>query len=209
MNATSPRTFPVPARLAIFGSGAGSNARAIIEWAIDKKNDAPFDVVLIVSTSSNAGINDVARTYGIPLIVVERSLPLEDQTDMLQQALHEHGVTIIALAGYLRKIEPVIIRLVNGHILNIHPSLLPAYGGQGMYGARVHEAVLAAGETQTGVTIHLVTAAYDDGAILAQHRVLIREADTVADLTDRVRRAEHTLYPSVIAGYVRSVAVGS
>ncbi|MBU3742196.1 MAG: phosphoribosylglycinamide formyltransferase [Candidatus Kapabacteria bacterium] len=198
--------IPIPARLAVFGSGAGSNARAIIEWVRNASIDAPYDVVLIVSTSPSAGINDVARAYGLPLLVLERSMPVVEQTDVLLQALREHAITIVALAGYLRKVEPAIIHMVGNHILNIHPSLLPAYGGQGMYGATVHQAVLAAGETETGVTVHLVTDVYDDGAILAQQRVPVLDADTVSELAARVRNVEHLLYPSAIAAYVREMA---
>ena len=192
-------------RLAVFGSGTGSNAEAIIEWSNDATNQSPFTIVLIVSTSYEAGINALGAKHDIPVVVVPRSLDAQAQTNVVCEALRTYRVDLIALAGYLRMIPSEVIQTVKGHLLNIHPSLLPAYGGKGMYGMAVHEAVLAAREAVTGATVHLVNERYDDGHILAQQDVHVLPNDDAQSLARRVLEVEHRLYPRTIAAYVREL----
>lgn len=205
-NASAHESMRLPAQVAIFGSGAGSNARAIITWSQEGSNASPYSVRLIVSTSANAGIAGLAAEYGLPLLVLDKTLPVEEQTRLIIQAFTAYRVDVVALAGYLRRIEPDIIQAVHGHMLNIHPSLLPKYGGKGMYGDAVHRAVLANGETESGATVHMVTLEYDEGRILAQERVSIETNDKPEDLARRVRNVEHQIYPRTLAWYVRNVA---
>lgn len=198
------KTIRPPARIAIFGSGAGSNARALVTWSRTASNAAPFNVVLIVSTSPTAGIVTMAAEYGLPVLVLEKSMPAEEQTRRILTAFERHQIDLVALAGYLRRIEPDIINAVHGHVLNIHPSLLPKHGGRGMYGAAVHRAVLESGDAESGATVHMVNARYDEGQVLAQERVPVQLTDTVDDLAKRVLDVEHRLYPVAIAAYIRT-----
>lgn len=197
-------TTTMPVRIAIFGSGAGSNARAIVTWSRTASNASPFTVDLIVSTSANAGIVSMAAEFGLPVLVLEKTLPPGEQTLRLLAAFNQYHIDLVALAGYLRRIEPEVINAVHGHVLNIHPSLLPKYGGRGMYGAAVHRAVLDSGDAESGATVHMVNAQYDEGHILAQERVTVQPQDTADDLAKRVLAAEHRLYPSALAAYIRT-----
>lgn len=148
---------------------------------------------VVISNNSKAEALARATREGIPhrhLSAVTH--PSAEHLDAaILQTLVTHGAEIVVLAGYMRKLGHQTLAHYRGHIINIHPALLPKFGGEGMYGAYVHEAVLAAGETETGVTIHLVDAEYDQGAILAQSRVPVLPGDTVATLAQRVLEREH------------------
>jgi phosphoribosylglycinamide formyltransferase-1 len=146
----------------------------------------------------------MAAEYGLPVLVLEKSMPAEEQTRRILTAFERHQIDLVALAGYLRRIEPDIINAVHGHVLNIHPSLLPKHGGRGMYGAAVHRAVLESGDAESGATVHMVNARYDEGQVLAQERVPVQLTDTVDDLAKRVLDVEHRLYPVAIAAYIRT-----
>lgn len=202
MHTNDQSTDTLPKRIAVFGSGGGSNARALVEWSIVPANNAPYTIGLVVATSATAGITSVAADYGIPLLVLERSIPADEQTRLLLEALADHGIDMVALAGYLRRVETAVIDAVHGHILNIHPSLLPKYGGQGMYGAAVHQAVINGGDRESGATVHIVNARYDEGRILAQERVAVDPGDSAVTLAAKVLDVEHQLYPRTIANYV-------
>ena len=202
-------TTTLPARIAIFGSGTGSNARALVTWSRTPSNAAPYTVNLIVSTSATAGIVTMAAELDLPVLVLEKTLSTDEQTRRLVAAFEHYRIDAVALAGYLRRIEPEVINAVHGHVLNIHPSLLPKYGGRGMYGAVVHRAVLDSGDAESGATVHIVNTQYDEGQILAQERVAVQRHDTVDDLAKRVLGAEHRLYPTALADYIRTTVYGS
>lgn len=190
------------ARLAVFASGGGSNLQSIHDHLLGLGASAPAGIALVVSDRERAGALDRARGFG----VAGRWVPKGDAHTLLP-LLHEHGVTLIALAGYLRLVPPDVVTAFRGRILNVHPALLPAFGGAGMYGARVHEAVLRAGARVSGPTVHFVDERYDEGAIIAQWPVPVRTDDTSASLGARVLAVEHRIYPwavaAVAAGQVR------
>lgn len=138
-----------------------------------------------------------AERYGIPALCFGKSTFAERPVEILD-ALIAHSIGYIVLAGFLLKVPDTLVHHYAGRVLNIHPSLLPAYGGQGMYGDHVHRAVLAAGEKQTGITIHLVNEHYDEGEILLQWKVPVLSSDSLDSLRQRVLSAEHYWYPLVL-----------
>lgn len=191
-------------RLAVFASGGGSNLGALLAAAAEGRFEgAPL--ALVVTDRDACGALDRARAAGVATAVVS---PADYATpeafgEALLGVLDEERVDVVLLAGYLKQIPPSVVRAFDGRMLNVHPSLLPAHGGAGMYGRRVHESVLAAGEAESGCTIHLVSEAYDDGPILAQVRVPVLEGDTPETLAARVLEEEHKLYPSIVATFLR------
>jgi phosphoribosylglycinamide formyltransferase-1 len=188
-------------KLAVFLSGKGSNFLSILN-AIDAGR-LVADPVLVISNTSTAGGLQIAEARGIGTRVFDRARYESGEqfaTDMLT-ALKNADANFIALAGYLRKIPPPVIRAYANRILNIHPALLPKFGGKGMFGEHVHQAVLDAGETESGVTIHLVSELYDEGEIVAQRRVKVYPDDDVHSLAARVLAVEHELYPEVLAQF--------
>lgn len=148
---------------------------------------------VVISNNSHAEALVRARHGGVPFYHVNsKTHPSPEQVDAeILRLLSQHAVELVILAGYLRKLGAQTLRRYQNRVMNIHPALLPKFGGQGMYGAAVHEAVLAAGEKETGVTIHLVDEEYDHGAIIAQCRVPVLAGDTVASLAQRVLEREH------------------
>lgn len=187
-----------PVRVAIFASGRGTNAEALI--CFSQRPEARYRVVLIVSNLSTAGVRQVAERYGIPFVHVSRHTHPEPAlySAALLRVLAEYAVELIALAGYLKKVPPEVVQAYRGRILNIHPALLPKFGGPGMYGLHVHEAVLRAGELYTGASIHLVEEEYDTGPVLAQIRIPIFPGETPEQLAARLLPYEHELYPLVL-----------
>ncbi len=153
-------------------------------------------MALVVSNKRQAGVLDIARVHGIPTHVVDRASFYETQD--LVAVLHEHQVGFIALAGFLWLIPTNLVQAFPRKIINIHPALLPKFGGQGMYGMHVHTAVKAAGETETGLTIHFVDEHYDEGDIIFQARCPVWPEDAPADIAQRVLALEHTHFPRVI-----------
>ena len=182
------------ARLAVFASGGGSNLQAILEHFDRLGATAPGVVALVLSDRKAAGALERARARGIPAVW----LPKDRQWEM-EATLREHGITHIALAGYLRLIPPAVVRAYEGRMVNVHPALLPAFGGPGMYGHHVHEAVVRAGARTSGPTVHFVSERYDEGAIIAQQEVPVLADDTPESLAARVLNAEHALYPRIVA----------
>lgn len=182
------------ARLAVFASGGGSNLQAILAHFDALGATAPGVVALVLSDRKAAGALERARARGIPAVW----LPMERQGEM-EAVLREHGITHIALAGYLRLIPPAVVRAYEGRMVNVHPALLPAFGGPGMYGHHVHEAVVRAGARTSGPTVHFVSERYDEGAIIAQQEVPVLADDTPESLAARVLVAEHALYPRIVA----------
>lgn len=185
---------PAPARLAVLASGGGSNLQAIADHLLALGTAAPAELVLVLSDRAGAGALDRARTLGAAAVHLPRERP-----EALEEALTAHGVSLIALAGYLRLVPAAVTDRFRGRILNVHPALLPSFGGAGMYGARVHEAVLRAGARISGPTVHFVDARFDEGAIIAQWPVPVRADDSASTLAERVLAAEHRLYPRCIA----------
>jgi formyltetrahydrofolate-dependent phosphoribosylglycinamide formyltransferase len=177
-------------RLAVAISGRGSNLAALLAAL---PAGAPAEVALVLSNRAAAGL-DLARRHGIP------TLTLADPADGHEwlDALAAHRIDLIVLAGYLKLVPPAVVERFRERIVNIHPALLPAFGGPGMYGHRVHEAVIASGQRTSGATVHLVDEAYDRGAILAQERVPVLPDDTADTLAARVLEVEHRLLPAVV-----------
>ncbi len=180
----------MPMRLAVAISGRGSNLAALLAAL---PAGAPAEVALVLSNRAAAGL-DLARRHGIP------TLTLADPADGHEwlDALAAHRIDLIVLAGYLKLVPPAVVERFRERIVNIHPALLPAFGGPGMYGHRVHEAVIASGQRTSGATVHLVDEAYDRGAILAQERVPVLPDDTADTLAARVLEVEHRLLPAVV-----------
>jgi phosphoribosylglycinamide formyltransferase 1 len=179
--------------LAIFASGAGSNAQNIINFF---KNDANINVSLIVCNKPLAGVLQIASNNNIPSVVIEKDKFFNG--DVYLPILQEHKINFIVLAGFLWKIPNQLIKAFLQKIVNIHPALLPKFGGKGMYGHFVHEAVLAANETQSGITIHYVDEVYDHGNIIFQASCTIAPNETPQTLAQKISKLEHEHYPKVI-----------
>ena len=184
----------MPSRLAVLASGRGSNLQAIIEHFDSIARERVAKVVLVASNRADSPALLRAATASIDIATFN---PNDDGSELLA-LLQKFRIDLVVLAGYLKLIPPKVISEYAGRIVNIHPALLPAFGGEGMYGARVHEAVIASGAAETGVTVHLVDDDYDRGPILAQWRVRVDKSDTAESLAARVLNVEHVVYPRVV-----------
>jgi phosphoribosylglycinamide formyltransferase 1 len=184
----------MPSRLAVLASGRGSNLQAIIDHFDTLARERVANVVLVASNRADSPALLRAATASIDTASFN---PNDDGSELLA-LLQKFRIDLVVLAGYLKRIPPIVIGEYAGRIINIHPALLPAFGGEGMYGARVHEAVIASGATETGVTVHLVDDEYDRGPILAQWRVRVDKSDTAESLAARVLNVEHVVYPRVV-----------
>ena len=185
-------------RIGVLASGGGSNLQAIIDAIADGRLDA--EVVLAISNNSRSTALKRARDAGIPAKHISGAThPDPDARDAaIADALANRGVQLAALAGYMKKLGPRALGRFPNRVVNIHPSLLPKFGGRGMYGGRVHAAVLAAGERETGVTVHLANGEYDRGPIIAQSRLPVFADDTPETLAARVLEREHVFYPEIL-----------
>jgi len=185
-------------RIGFLASHNGSNMQAIID-AI-KKGELDAIPCVVISNNSNAFALERARREGIPAYhISSKHFETEEELDnAILETLLKHDVNIVCLAGYMKKVGPKVLRHFKNRVLNIHPALLPKFGGKGMYGKFVHEAVLKAGETQSGCTVHIVDEIYDHGRILGQKVVPVYPDDTVETLSARVLEQEHKLYPEVL-----------
>jgi formyltetrahydrofolate-dependent phosphoribosylglycinamide formyltransferase len=193
--------------VAVFASGGGTNFQSLLDH---QSRDAPMRIVLLVTDRPEAGALERARKAGVATRVIPvRGRPVEDVGAETLASLEERGVRVILLAGYLRLIPPDVVRAFPRRILNIHPALLPSFGGKGMWGHRVHEAVLASGATLSGPTIHFVDEEYDTGFIFAQWPVPVFPGDTSDTLAARVLEVEHILYPLAAEHLCRAVARGA
>jgi len=184
--------------IALFASGGGSNAGAVLAAIADSRIDARAG--LLVTDRDGIGALDRAQAHSVPTAVIPpRNHADEDAFgEALLAALRAHAVDAIVLAGYLRKIPPPVVGAYRHRILNVHPSLLPAFGGTGMYGRRVHEAVLAHGCRVSGATVHLVDEQFDTGPIVLQRCVPVEPGDTPETLAARVLAAEHQILPEAV-----------
>jgi phosphoribosylglycinamide formyltransferase-1 len=180
-------------KMAIFASGMGSNAANIIEYF---KNRDDVKVVLIVCNKPEAGVLSIAKNLQIPTLLIEKERFVKG--DAYLPELKEAGVDFIVLAGFLWKVPPALIAGYPNQIINIHPALLPKYGGKGMYGGKVHEAVIAAGEQESGITIHFVNEHYDDGASIFQASCKIEPTDTAENLAAKIHELEYLHFPKQI-----------
>ncbi|MBS1029959.1 phosphoribosylglycinamide formyltransferase [Gluconobacter cerinus] len=184
--------------IAVLISGRGSNMRALIEAC--ERPDFPARIVLVLSNKPDAAGLEVARAAGLQTAAIDHKAFGKDREAherKVDAAIRASGAQLVCLAGYMRVLTPYLVNAWNGRMLNIHPSLLPAFPG-----LHTHEAALAAGATEHGCTVHLVTAGVDEGPILGQARVPVLESDTPDALAARVLEQEHALYPSVLQNYI-------
>jgi len=185
-------------RVGVLVSGTGSNLQALIDAC--RSGELPAKIAVVISNVPTAFALERARAAGIPAVVVShRAYPSADGFETaLRETLVMHRVELVCLAGFLRILSAQFVAAFPGRIMNIHPALLPAFGGKGMYGERVHLAVLASGVPRTGCTVHFVTEVPDGGPIIAQATVPVQAGDTSATLAARVAKEEHRLYPAAV-----------
>ncbi len=185
--------------IAIFASGTGSNAQKIIEYfearAVAHPGKRPIKVSLIVCNVPGAGVLNIAKEKGIPTLLVNKN---EFSTSGYVESLRNSEINFIVLAGFLWKVPEVLVHAFPKAIVNIHPALLPKYGGKGMYGAKVHEAVIAAGEKESGISIHWVNEHYDEGDIIFQATCAVDASDTPNSLANKIHSLEHTHFAPTI-----------
>jgi formyltetrahydrofolate-dependent phosphoribosylglycinamide formyltransferase len=180
----------------VLASGDGTNLQALLDTL---GPDAPAHVVRVVTNRADAGALERARQAGVPTTV------LRDPADAAELLAALADADLVVLAGYLKLVPPAAVARYRHRLINIHPALLPDFGGPGMYGRRVHEAVLASGATVSGATVHYVDEQYDRGPIIAQRRVPVRPDDTPDTLAARVLDAEHELLPEVVIDLARKI----
>lgn len=180
-------------KIAIFASGTGSNARKIVEHF---QNKAEYDVALVVSNRRKALVLEMAESNDIPRLVINREYFYD--SEKILAVLDEHKIDFIALAGFLWLIPEYLVKAFDNKIINIHPALLPKYGGKGMFGHHVHNAVKAAGETESGITIHYVNTRYDEGNIIFQASCPIEKDDSAEEIGKKVLKLEHEYFPKVL-----------
>lgn len=187
----------MPVRIAVLASGGGTNLQALID-RFHSRTDAPARVELVVGSRPGIGALERAERAGIPGLVLDVEV---GAGAALADLLAEWGIDLVVLAGYLRQVPQEVVHAYRGRMLNIHPALLPAFGGKGMYGMRVHRAVLDSGVKVSGATVHLVDEHYDQGTILAQWPVPVLPGDTPELLAARVLRVEHLLLPTAVEAF--------
>ena len=189
-------TPPPPVRVAVLVSGGGTNLQALL----DALQDSPIArIARVISNRPAAGALERARRAGVPTTVLQDA---GDPAELLA-ALGAADAQLVVLAGYLKLIHPSVVARFRGRMINIHPALLPDFGGPGMYGHHVHAAVLASGATESGATVHFVNEVFDRGEIIAQERVPVEPGDTPDTLAARVLEAEHRLLPRVVLQLAR------
>lgn len=186
----------MPFNVAVLASHTGSNLRALTNAA--QQPGSAFTVAVVISNNSGSGALTHARERGIACAHLSgRTHPDLNALDQaMLMVLDRHRTDLVVTAGYMKKIGPAVLNAYDGRIINIHPALLPRHGGPGMYGQRVHEAVLASGDTISGASVHYVTANYDEGPVIAQQQVPVLPDDTPETLAARVLGAEHILLPA-------------
>lgn len=179
--------------IAIFASGNGSNCENIIRYF---SGHSRVNCALVVSNKADAFVLERAAKLGVPTAVVPK--PQLNDADVLLPLLRQHGIGFVVLAGFLPLVPEFLIEAYPRRIVNIHPSLLPKYGGKGMWGHHVHEAVKAAGETETGMTVHWVTPVCDSGEMIAQYRVALSPDDTADDIAAKEHQLEMEHFPKIL-----------
>ena len=186
--------------IAIFASGSGSNARKIIEYfekqPFPKGSSVRIKVALVVSNKKDAGVLEIAKQYEIDTLIISKSMFYE--TENILKSLSDYNISFIVLAGFMLLVPQYIISRFNKKIINIHPALLPKFGGKGMFGSHIHEAVKAAGETETGITIHYCDEHYDEGSIIFQAKCSVSSEDSPQEIAQNVLALEHEHFAKVI-----------
>ncbi len=181
-------------RVAIFASGSGSNAENIIRYF---RKDENVTVPLILSNKKDAYIHERAKRWGVPSFSFTKKE--FDEADLILEMLAQYEIDFIVLAGFLLKVSESILKAYPGSVVNIHPALLPKFGGKGMYGDKVHKAVVAAGEKVSGITIHYVNENYDEGDVIFQAECALSPADSPEEVAQKVHQLEYRWFPQVIA----------
>ena len=184
--------------IAILASGNGSNAQRIIEYFV---GSADIKVAIVISNKEDAYVRQRARTFGIKEVYVSRSD--FDNPQKISRIFYQYRIDWIILAGFIQLIPPVLIKEFNNRIINIHPALLPKYGGKGMYGMHVHESVIANKDKTSGITVHFVNEVYDDGEIIFQTTCKVNADDTPESLAEKIHELEYEHYPKVIEDLIR------
>ena len=190
-------------RIAVFISGGGTNLQALIDAS--KRGKLSAEISLVVSSNSKAfGLTRAENAEIATFVFKEKNYESKSEASQnLLAKLKEHKIDFIALAGYLKLLSPELVSAYNGKIINMHPALLPKYGGQGMYGIYVHQAVLASGDKESGVSFHIVDEVYDRGRIVEQFNLPVLENDTPESLQERVLKKEHEEYPKILDKFIR------
>jgi len=179
-------------QLILFASGRGSNVAAIIDYFLANET---VNIALIVCNNPQAGVLEIAKQHNIPALLVNKTHFLSAS---LPEKLKTYNPSLIVLAGFLWKVPETVVHAFSGKIINIHPALLPKYGGKGMYGEHVHKAVKAAGEKETGITIHFIDEHYDKGSIILQAFCKIKEADDPGMIAEKIHHLEHYYLPRTV-----------
>lgn len=198
---TSDRIRRMPKRIGVLASGGGSNLQALYDHLAALGERRAGDIALVASDRADSGALQRAAGWNVPTFVTTAS----SSGAVLLDTLQRHEIDLVVLAGYLRLVPPDVVGGYRGRIVNVHPALLPAFGGKGMYGNRVHAAVIAHGARVSGVTVHFVDEVYDQGPIIAQWPVAVVPGDTPEALARRVLAVEHLLYPRTIQALVAGV----
>lgn len=184
-------------QIAIFASGTGTNARRIIEYFSPSQS---IRVAMVLTNNPDATVLEKSRQLSVPTGVFSRNEFYE--TDKILNLLSEQKVTFLVLAGFLWLVPGNLLKAYPGKILNIHPALLPKYGGKGMYGMKVHQAVIAAGDKESGISIHSINEKYDEGEILFQEKCTVDSGDTPEMLAGKIHQLEYEFYPKVIEDFI-------
>ena len=185
-------------RIAIFASGSGTNAEAIMQNFAKHEST---EVALILSNKSDAYVLERAKMFGVPTYVFDRNT--FRNTNEIVELLQTENISLVVLAGFLWLIPKQLVKAFPNQIINIHPALLPKYGGKGMYGMNVHKAVKEAGETETGITIHYVNEHYDEGQVIHQAKCEVSPEDGLEDIAQKIHLLEHEHFPKVIERLTR------
>ncbi|MDA0193449.1 MAG: phosphoribosylglycinamide formyltransferase [Bacteroidetes bacterium] len=184
-------------RVAVFASGNGTNAEEIFKYF---EGHQSIEIEVLLCNNPKAGVIQRAENWKVPVVIFSRD-DLVNSSKILEE-LKSHEVDWIALAGFLWLLPPTLVHEFPGRIINIHPSLLPKYGGKGMYGSRVHEAAIASGDKESGITIHMVDEEYDKGKIIFQAHCNIAPQDSADTLAQKIHKLEYNHYPEVIEKYI-------
>lgn len=187
--------------IAIFASGSGTNAENIIKYFINNNNTR---VTLILTNNKDAFVIERAKALNIPVFLFNKN---DFSNNVVLNKIYDFNIDFIVLAGFLLLIPDSIINAFNNKIINIHPALLPKYGGKGMYGENVHKAVIANNETESGITIHYVNKNYDEGDIIFQKKCSVNNNDTAESLAKKIHKLEHKYFPIVIDKIIKSLVV--
>ena len=188
-------------KIAVFGSGGGSNFMAIHHQI--QKREIPGEIVLVISNNPNCGAIEYANENSISHVIINETRYPNPYTrgELLLDTCLKAEINLICLAGYMKMLPPAFVKQYENKILNIHPGLLPEFGGKGFFGMRVHEAVINSGKSESGATVHFVDEIYDHGPIILQKQVEVLETDTAESLAARILKLEHELYPEVVKAF--------